>query len=274
MQPSDHHGTSFDDGVEAPVWAAFGDLMACVLGLFVLLFVALLTVQAALLEDLGQEREARVAATARLEALERALDAPLRSGLITLENGRIGIRGSVLFDLSSAELTDEGRDLLHGLVAPLGAYLEARDDILMVSGFTDDLPLSGYGDFQDNWELSAQRALTVTRELVAAGVPVHRLFAAGFGHNMPVVPNSTAENRAQNRRVELSPVPKGPGLLGSEPTVPSALGAADLPSAGPSRDEGDASDGPTVLGQLLGIEDVHAVSGASRTDTVRGEGSI
>ncbi len=42
----------------------------------------------------------------------------------------------------------------------------------MVSGFTDDLPIQkGNNRFTDNWELSAQRALTVTRVLIEEGMP-------------------------------------------------------------------------------------------------------
>ena len=59
-----------------------------------------------------------------------------------------------------------------------------------------------------NWELSAQRALTVTRALLAAGVPERSVFSAGFGASNPVAPNDTVENRARNRRVEIAPIPR------------------------------------------------------------------
>jgi hypothetical protein len=78
----------------------------------------------------------------------------------------------------------------------------------MVSGFTDDTTLRPNGSFADNWEVSAQRSLTVTRELVEAGMPAEWIFAAGFGANHPVAPNDTEEHRAMNRRVEISPVPR------------------------------------------------------------------
>jgi flagellar motor protein MotB len=114
----------------------------------------------------------------------------------------------VLFDLNAANLKDEGASLLRELAAPLGAYLAQRDELLMVSGFTDDLAIHGGGAFRDNWELSAERALTVTRALEAAGLPRARLFAAGFGDAQPIAPNVSAENRAKNRRVEIAPVPR------------------------------------------------------------------
>jgi flagellar motor protein MotB len=193
----------------APIWPAFGDLMACLFGLFVLFFVWSVSLEGALLSDLARERETRATETARLEVLEKALAAPLAAGTITIAEGRIGIRGSVLFDLNSADLRDEGAALLRDLATPLRDYLASHNELLMVSGFTDDLPIRGAGSaFRDNWELSAERALTVTRALVDSGLPRDALFAAGFGDAHPVVPNSSAENRAQNRRVEIAPVPR------------------------------------------------------------------
>jgi flagellar motor protein MotB len=78
-----------------------------------------------------QEEQRRV-------TLEKALAGPLASGRVTLDNGRIGISGSVLFALNSDQLQPEGRQLLKSLAAPLAAYLGTRDEMLMVSGFTDD----------------------------------------------------------------------------------------------------------------------------------------
>lgn len=196
------------DGGGPNIWAAFGDLMACLFGLFVLFFVWLVTVQVALSEDLAEERATRQAATERLNELESVLAGPLASGLITLVDGRIGIRGAVLFDLGSADLRQEGRDLLRSLVTPLQTYLGQREQALMISGFTDDRQLRRGSAFADNWELSAQRSLTVTRELIDAGMPADWVFAAGFGANHPVASNEDEDSRARNRRVEISPVPR------------------------------------------------------------------
>ena len=104
---------------------------------------------------------------------------------------------------------DEGQRLLREMAPPLATYLASKRESLMVSGFTDDLQMRGVmRSYQDNWELSMQRALTVVRGLREAGVPQEALFAAGFGENHPVAPNDTEDNRAKNRRVEMSPVPR------------------------------------------------------------------
>ncbi len=227
------------------IWAAFGDLMACLFGLFVLFFVWLVTVQVALSEDLEAERATREAATARLEALESVLAGPLSSGLITLVDGRIGIRGNLLFDLGSVELRPEGRELLSSLVPPLQTYLTQNEMSLMVSGFTDDTTLRRNGSFVDNWEVSAQRSLTVTRELVNSGMPPEWVFAAGFGSNHPVVPNDSEEHRAMNRRVEISPVPRLLHALATEgANVGSEASATDTATA----QESDAEAAPEALG--------------------------
>jgi flagellar motor protein MotB len=174
-----------DAGVEptVPAWAVFGDLMSVLLGAFVLILLGVIAVQMELSARLEQEVRQRQEEMQRRETLEKALAGPLAAGRVTLVNGRIGINGSVLFAVNSDQLQPEGREVLNSLAAPLSAYLRARDEILMVSGFTDDQQVRGSNRrFADNWELSAQRSLTVTRALI--------------------------ESRARNRRVEIAPVPR------------------------------------------------------------------
>ena len=208
-----------DAGAEpaAPAWAVFGDLMTGLLGAFVLILLCALGMQLELSTQLEAEVRQRKEEAQRREALERALAGPLATGRVTLVDGRIGISGSVLFALNSAELQPEGRQLLKSLAAPLAAYLQAREEILMVSGFTDDRQVrDGNRRFADNWELSAQRALTVMRSLVGEGVPSSAVFAAAFGAEQPVASNADADGRSRNRRVEIAPMPK-PSRAQGEP---------------------------------------------------------
>jgi flagellar motor protein MotB len=200
-----------DGGVEAtaPIWPVFGDLMSVLLGAFVLILVGVIGVQLELSTKLDEEVKHRQMETQRRKTLEQALAGPLAAGRVTLVNGRIGIRGSVLFALNSDQLRPEGRDILKSLAEPLTAYLKANDEILMVSGFTDDRQFrEGNRRFTDNWELSAQRALTVTRALIETGVPSSSVFAAAFGAEQPVSSNADDKGRAKNRRVEIAPVPR------------------------------------------------------------------
>jgi chemotaxis protein MotB len=81
---------------------------------------------------------------------------------------------------------------------------EGIDWIIRVDGHTDNIPLSGTGEFRDNWELSQARALSVVRFMQAElGFPPERLAATGFGEYRPVAVGDSAEARAQNRRIEL-----------------------------------------------------------------------
>ena len=191
--------------------------MTGLLGAFVLILLCALGMQLELSTQLEAEVRQRQEEAQRREALERALAGPLATGRVTLVDGRIGISGSVLFAFNSAELQPEGRQLLKSLAAPLAAYLQAREEILMVSGFTDDRQVrDGNRRFADNWELSAQRALTVMRSLVGEGVPSSAVFAAAFGAEQPVASNADADGRSRNRRVEIAPMPK-PSRAQGEP---------------------------------------------------------
>ena len=200
-----------DADVEATsaTWISFADLMTGLLGAFVLLLVGVMAAQLDMASQLEVEVQKRQIEEQKRLSLENALAIPLASGRITLNNGRIGISGKLLFKLNSDQLEPEGRQLLKSLVLPLRSYLQTRDEMLMVSGFTDDKAVTSRNrEFADNWELSAQRALTVTRTLIEEGMPASMLFAAAFGQEQALVPNTSEQARAQNRRVEMAPVPK------------------------------------------------------------------
>jgi flagellar motor protein MotB len=211
-----HAAAHADDTFGSPLWPAFGDVMSCLFGLFVLFFVWAIALQ---LPSAEAATPVATAASASASAASSRPSAPARDdslsatigqafeGRVRVVEGRIGIGGSVLFEKSSADLRPEGVTLLAQLAAPLARYLGAHDELLMVSGFTDDLPVSNDTGY-DNWALSSDRAVTVVRALVAHGVPKDRLFAAGFGESHPVAPNVTDEGRARNRRVEIAPVPR------------------------------------------------------------------
>lgn len=132
-------------------------------------------------------------------------------------SGREGVRivgdrfvfsSEVLFNPGSADLAPEGQAQIARVAATLldaaREIPEGIDWILRVDGHTDNVPLSGLGEFKDNWELSQARALSVVRFMQdQLGFPPDRLAATGFGEYRPVAPGDSAEARAQNRRIEL-----------------------------------------------------------------------
>jgi flagellar motor protein MotB len=222
-----------DADVEAisATWISFADLMTGLLGAFVLLLVGVMAAQLDMASQLEVEVQKRQIEEQKRLSLENALAIPLASGRITLNNGRIGISGKLLFKLNSDQLEPEGRQLLKSLVLPLRSYLQTRDELLMVSGFTDDKAVTSRNrEFADNWELSAQRALTVTRTLIEEGMPASLLFAAAFGQEQALVPNTSEQARAQNRRVEMAPVPKASNAA---PSARAATAAPQTPGMAP-----------------------------------------
>jgi len=75
---------------------------------------------------------------------------------------------------------------------------------VVVSGHTDDRPISSTR-YRSNWDLSAARAVSVVHELVLnREIPADRVVAAGRAETQSLAPNDSAENRALNRRVEIS----------------------------------------------------------------------
>jgi flagellar motor protein MotB len=213
-----------DVETSSAAWISFADLMTGLLGAFVLLLVGVMAAQLDMASQLEVEVQKRQIEEQKRLSLENALAIPLASGRITLNNGRIGISGKLLFKLNSDQLEPEGRQLLKSLVLPLRSYLQTRDEMLMVSGFTDDKAVTSRNrEFADNWELSAQRALTVTRTLIEEGMPASLLFAAAFGQEQALVPNTSEQARAQNRRVEMAPVPKASNAAPSAQAATASL---------------------------------------------------
>lgn len=117
----------------------------------------------------------------------------------------IQIRGTALFDSGDARLKPKAKPILDQLVA----IFEAYDDYnINIKGHTDNMPISTLR-YPSNWELSAIRATNVLRFLIKDGINPVRLTATGYGSLMPIRPNSSAQNRAANRRVEFVLEKKG-----------------------------------------------------------------
>ncbi|MCB1425435.1 MAG: peptidoglycan -binding protein [Zhengella sp.] len=163
--------------------------------------------------DLG--RRLNVALAQRVQELNRYRSdffGRLREILSDRENIRIVgdrfvFQSEVLFASGGDQINEAGRDEMAKLAdALLDLAREIPPEInwvLRVDGHTDNVPLSGAGRFRDNWELSAQRAISVVKFLVDQGVPADRLVAAGFGEYQPLDTADTPEARARNRRIEL-----------------------------------------------------------------------
>ncbi len=121
---------------------------------------------------------------------------------------RFVFSSEVLFQQGAADLAPEGQAQIAKVVETLQRVVPdipaGLNWIIRVDGHTDNVPLSGTGDFHDNWELSQARALSVVQYMTdVLGFAPDRLAAAGFGQYQPVAAGNTAEARALNRRIEL-----------------------------------------------------------------------
>jgi chemotaxis protein MotB len=128
-----------------------------------------------------------------------------RSG-IQVVGDRFVFQSEVLFPVGSADLTQPGVGQMTTLAITIKEIAsEIPPDvhwILRVDGHTDPQPVKG-GAFASNWELSAARAITVVKLLIADGVPAEHLAATGFGEYQPFGPGDTADAYAKDRRIEL-----------------------------------------------------------------------
>jgi len=162
------------------------------------------------------EEEARKRAEAEAKDLAR-YRSEFFGRMSQLLDGRQGVRvvgdrfvfsSEVLFEPGSADLAPEGQVQIASVAETFRELASAIppeiDWVLEVDGFTDDTPLSGLGEFKDNWQLSQARALSVVKFLIdAEGFAPKRLAAAGYGEFRPVAAGTSPEARAQNRRIEL-----------------------------------------------------------------------
>lgn len=89
------------------------------------------------------------------------------------------------------------------LISKIAAEIVKVPGKVSVLGYTDNIPIRSR-QFASNDALSEERATQVMQMLQAAGVPASRLEAVGKGATDPVADNSTAQGRAQNRRVEIT----------------------------------------------------------------------
>jgi chemotaxis protein MotB len=141
--------------------------------------------------QIAERNQSPAEATGFGEGYDVAFD-PL-AGTIT-----VTLPTAILFASGKATLKSTS-DLDHIAEVLQSKYAAKQVDVI---GHTDSDPIKK-SPWADNWELSAQRALTVLRYLVKKGIPGDQIRAVGRGASQPVASNTTASGKAQNRRVEI-----------------------------------------------------------------------
>lgn len=111
----------------------------------------------------------------------------------------IELMNTVLFESGSSDIRPEGRNTL----IEIGNIAKTVDNFIRIEGNTDDVPINTER-FPSNWELSVIRATEVLKLLISeSGVSPEKISAVGYGEYRPTKPNTTPENRAQNRKVDI-----------------------------------------------------------------------
>lgn len=160
-------------------------------------------------EELGSKLKDREAEQKKLKAtydgLVADLQKELKSGQVQVQQLRDGLRVNVsqdiLFDSGSAELDNNGTEVL-GRVA---GQLKKSPHQIMVIGHTDNKPIGVAlaKHYPSNWELAGARASSVVRLFNKSGLSSKRMLAVSMADIKPVASNANPEGRAKNRRIEI-----------------------------------------------------------------------
>ena len=139
------------------------------------------------------EQQTTADATGFGEGYDVQFDASAGTITVTLQN-------SILFNPGKAELKKTTSVELDHIMSVLQSKYAGKT--IDVVGHTDSDPIKK-SSWKDNWELSAQRALSVTRYLIQHGISEDQIRAVGRGASVPVASNASQSGKAQNRRVEI-----------------------------------------------------------------------
>lgn len=148
------------------------------------------------IEDLQKQIAKQHKSAAEVTGFGEGYDVSLnpRAGTIT-----VTLPTAILFDSGNATLKRATVELDHIKSVLQRQYAGRRVDVI---GHTDTDPIKK-SKWQDNWELSAQRALSVVRYLAGHGISKDKIRAVGCGESWPIASNSAAGGKAKNRRVEI-----------------------------------------------------------------------
>jgi chemotaxis protein MotB len=141
-------------------------------------------------------------------ALKRRVDKLAKeAGVSGKVNVTVRRRGLVIQLLTDKVFFSSGEAVLHPearkLVSKIGQIVrDEHSHPVVVEGYTDSQPISN-SRYQSNWNLSGDRAAAVVNDFAEIGVLANRMTVQGYGSQIPIDTNSTAEGRARNRRVEI-----------------------------------------------------------------------
>jgi len=163
----------------------------------------------AALQRVKEEKVKEVSNT--YEQLLQNMKSEIAKGQVTISELKgkltVNMEAAILFDSGKADVKSDGLEILFKMVETLKSV---KDKAIRIEGHTDNVQISGalMRQFPTNWELSAARAINVTKYLQQQGLDPAILSAAAFAEYKPVADNDTKEGRAKNRRIEITLVAK------------------------------------------------------------------
>lgn len=214
-----------EDDINPDSWlATYSDTITLLLTFFILLY-SMSSVDSQKLKELSEAMQKSLKGTVEVSELEEITDLKVQTGKTDYENLveklnnviesnnltdvvkiREEDRGvvlqldeTILFDPGKADVKGNSNDVLDAITT----IINDTDNDVLVEGYTDDIPMNteAYGS---NWELSTARAVNVVRYFVEVeNIDPTRFSVKGYGEYKPLVENTTDENRAINRRVDI-----------------------------------------------------------------------
>lgn len=142
------------------------------------------------LKDIQQQINTMI----KQEHLENQVSVTFANNQLELNLGE-----AILFERGKADLKPNAVSVL----SRIGKLFLVTDTNVTVEGYTDNIPISSV-QYPSNWELSAARASSVVRLLEHMGLPANRFIILGRGETHPLMPNTSEQNRAKNRRVKIT----------------------------------------------------------------------
>ena len=149
--------------------------------------------------DLLSASQANSDLQGRLASRPRAVDLPSQWQAVP-GGAMVAIPGSVLFASGKAVLKRDSRSVLSRIGSDIKGSFAGKD--IYVFGHTDTDPIKK-SKWQDNRQLSSERALAVVRYLQSKGISPSKLVSCGWGEHRPVGSNASRGGKNKNRRVEI-----------------------------------------------------------------------
>lgn len=163
------------------------------------------------LDRAAKKTQEQEKASSTYQQLLKEMKTEIAQGQITIKElkGKLtmDVVDKILFASGEAKVKKEGLEVLDRVVEILK---DVKDKNIRIEGHTDNVPIAGKlaKIYPTNWELSAARAINVSRYLQQQGIDPSVLSATAFGEYQPIADNTTPEGRAKNRRIAIILLPK------------------------------------------------------------------